>query len=131
MSRDAEPALRQLAALNRISRIALQDMGPLAMVIIAVSVVIYLVAYGFPFMAATPGLKYWRSQQLNQAAFAISNGVPAGGAFGLADYFSRWFAHLEGRPCQAPWTGGGPLDDPCPNPDVTGIAADIRSVYGV
>jgi len=24
-------------------------------------------------MAATPGLRYWRSQQLNQAAFAISN----------------------------------------------------------
>ena len=64
--------------------IALENMGPLAMVIIGIAVVIYLVAYGFPFMAATPRLKYWRSQQLNQAAFAISNGVPAGGAFGLA-----------------------------------------------
>ena len=64
--------------------IALENMGPLAMVIIGIAVVIYLVAYGFPFMAATPKLKYWRSQQLNQAAFAISNGVPAGGAFGLA-----------------------------------------------
>lgn len=63
---------------------ALQDMGVLAMVLVGVTVVVYLVAYGFPFMAATPGLKYWRSQQLNQAAFAISNGVPAGGAFGLA-----------------------------------------------
>jgi uncharacterized membrane protein YbhN (UPF0104 family) len=46
--------------------------------------VLYLLVYGFPFMAATPGLKYWKSQQVNQAAFAISNGVPAGGAFGLA-----------------------------------------------
>ena len=64
--------------------IALQNMGVGAMIVIGISVVIYLVAYGFPFMAATPGLKYWRSQQLNQAAFAISNGVPAGGAFGLA-----------------------------------------------
>ena len=63
---------------------ALQDMGVLAMIAVGVTVVIYLVAYGFPFMAATPGLRYWRSQQLNQAAFAISNGVPAGGAFGLA-----------------------------------------------
>jgi hypothetical protein len=53
------------------------------------------------------------------------------GAFGLADYFSRWFAHLEGRPCAAPWVGGGPIDDPCPNPDATGVAADIRTVYGV
>lgn len=62
----------------------LEDMTPLALVIIAVTVIAYLVVYGFPFMAATPGLKYWPSQQVNQAAFAISNGVPAGGAFGLA-----------------------------------------------
>ena len=50
---------------------------------IVVSVLVYLTAYGLPFMAATPGLSYWRSQQLNQGAFAISNGVPVGGAFGL------------------------------------------------
>jgi uncharacterized protein (TIRG00374 family) len=54
-----------------------------AIVAIVISVVAYLAAYGLPFMAATPGLAYWRSQQVNQAAFAISNGVPAGGAFGL------------------------------------------------
>lgn len=62
----------------------LEDMTPVALIIIAITVVAYLFAYGFPFMAATPGLKYWPSQQVNQAAFAISNGVPAGGAFGLA-----------------------------------------------
>jgi uncharacterized protein (TIRG00374 family) len=38
-------------------------------------------------MAAAPGLKFWRSQQTNQAAFAISNGVPGGGAVGLAVQF--------------------------------------------
>ncbi len=64
--------------------IALENMGVGAMIVIGISVVIYLIAYGFPFMAATPGLRFWRSEQLNQAAFAISNGVPAGGAFGLA-----------------------------------------------
>jgi len=63
---------------------ALQEMTPFALVLIGVSVIVYLIAYGFPFMAATPKLKYWPSQQVNQAAFAISNGVPAGGAFGLA-----------------------------------------------
>ncbi len=62
----------------------LEKMTPGALIIIVITVVAYLIAYGFPFMAATPGLKYWRSQQVNQAAFAISNGVPAGGAFGLA-----------------------------------------------
>jgi uncharacterized protein (TIRG00374 family) len=62
---------------------ALQAMTAGAIACIVVAVVVYLAAYGLPFMAATPGLPYWRSQQLNQAAFAISNGVPAGGAFGL------------------------------------------------
>lgn len=62
----------------------LKSMSGLAIALIVVMVLIYLVAYGFPFMAAAPGLKYWRSQQTNQAAFAISNGVPAGGALGLA-----------------------------------------------
>ena len=63
---------------------ALQAMGIGAMIIVGLAVLLYLFSYGFPFMAATPGLKYWKSQQVNQAAFAISNGVPAGGAFGLA-----------------------------------------------
>ena len=62
---------------------ALEGMTLGALVFIGVTVLIYLAVYGLPFMAATPGLPYWRSQQLNQAAFAISNGVPAGGAFGL------------------------------------------------
>lgn len=63
---------------------ALQNMGYVAMAIIAIMVVVYLVAYGLPFKAATPGLKFWPSEQINQSAFAISNGVPAGGAVGLA-----------------------------------------------
>src|ERR1035437_4636264 len=62
---------------------SLRAMTSGALVCIVVSVVVYLATYGLPFMAATAGLRYWRSQQLNQAAFAISNGIPAGGAFGL------------------------------------------------
>jgi uncharacterized protein (TIRG00374 family) len=62
---------------------SMQAMTAGAVVAIVLSVVAYIAAYGLPFMAAAPGLPYWRSQQVNQAAFAISNGVPAGGAFGL------------------------------------------------
>lgn len=62
---------------------ALESMSAGAVACIVLSVLVYLLAYGLPFMAATPGLTYWHSQQLNQGAFAISNGVPAGGAFGL------------------------------------------------
>ena len=62
---------------------ALQAMTWQALVLIGLAVLAYLAWYGLPFVAAVPGLRYWRAQQLNQAAFAISNGVPAGGAFGL------------------------------------------------
>jgi len=63
---------------------ALQGMGAFAIGLVVVMVLVYLIAYGFPFKAATPGLKFWPSEQVNQTAFAISNGVPAGGAVGLA-----------------------------------------------
>lgn len=63
---------------------ALENMTLPALLAIGAAVLAYLALYGLPFMAATPGLTYWRGQQVNQAAFAISNGVPAGGAFGLA-----------------------------------------------
>jgi len=62
---------------------SLEAMTAGAVAAVVVSVLVYLATYGLPFMAATPGLSYRRSQQLSQGAFAISNGVPAGGAFGL------------------------------------------------
>jgi uncharacterized protein (TIRG00374 family) len=62
---------------------ALEDMTIGAIIAIGIVDVGYLALYGLPFVAATPGLSYWHGQQLNQGAFAISNGVPAGGAFGL------------------------------------------------
>lgn len=66
---------------------ALKNMAMLNVILIALAVLLYLIAYGYPFLAAAPGLKYWRSQQTNQAAFAISNGIPGGGAVGLAVQF--------------------------------------------
>lgn len=66
---------------------ALRGMSTVSILLIAASVVLYLLAYGLPFMAAAPGLKFWRSEQTNQAAFAISNGIPGGGAVGLAVQF--------------------------------------------
>ena len=62
---------------------ALKGMTGISIALIVVMVVIYNVVYGLPFMAATPGLSYPHSFSLNQVAFTISNGVPAGGAFGL------------------------------------------------
>ena len=63
--------------------VAIQAMTAFDIALIVIAVLIYNTVYGFPFMAAAPGLPYPRSFQLNQGAFAISNGIPAGGAFGL------------------------------------------------
>jgi uncharacterized protein (TIRG00374 family) len=76
--------------------ISLKAMTAGALTCIVVSVLVYLAAYGLPFMAATPGLPYWRSQQLNQGAFAISNGVPAGGAFGLGVQYAMLASYSIG-----------------------------------
>jgi uncharacterized protein (TIRG00374 family) len=62
---------------------ALGHMTPAAVGVLAVSVVTYLALYGLPFMAAVPRLRFWQGQQVNQAAFTIGNGLPAGGAVGL------------------------------------------------
>jgi len=72
---------------------ALQGMGGFAMALVLATVLTYLGVYGLPFKAATPGLGYWPSQQVNQAAFAISNGVPAGGALGLAVQYGMLSSH--------------------------------------
>jgi uncharacterized protein (TIRG00374 family) len=49
----------------------------------------YLFVYGWPFVAATPGLSYKDGFIVNQSAFAVSNGVPAGGAFGLGLQYAQ------------------------------------------
>ena len=66
---------------------ALESMTWIAVALIVVTVIVYLAVYGLAYKAAEPTLTYWQSQQVNQAAFTISNGVPAGGAVGLAVQF--------------------------------------------
>ncbi len=66
---------------------SLESMTGIAIAMIIATVVIYLAVYGLAYKAAEPKLTYWQSQQVNQAAFTISNGVPAGGAVGLAVQF--------------------------------------------
>ena len=56
---------------------AIQAMNAFDIAVIVACVLVYNVVYGFPFMAAVPGLeRYPRLFQLNQGAFAISNGIP-------------------------------------------------------
>jgi uncharacterized protein (TIRG00374 family) len=79
---------------------AIKAMDAFDIVIIVIAVLVYNTVYGFPFMAAVPGLPYPRSFQLNQGAFAISNGVPAGGAFGLGVQYAM-LASYEVEPTVA------------------------------
>lgn len=69
---------------------ALRGMSMPSLVAVAVTVLAYLALYGLPFVAAAPGLGYRHAQQVNQAAFAIGNGVPGGGAFGLGVQYAMF-----------------------------------------
>lgn len=69
---------------------ALKQMSVPALLLVGAAVLAYLLWYGMPFVAAAPGLGFGHAQQLNQAAFAISNGVPGGGAFGLGVQYAMF-----------------------------------------
>ena len=54
------------------------------MVLLALSSIITILVYVWPYQAAVPGLRYKPGFVIRQTSFAISNAIPAGGAFGLA-----------------------------------------------
>ena len=56
---------------------------------LALSLLLYLFMYGWPFVASVPGLKFSQGEIVNQSAFAVSNGVPAGGALGLGLQYAQ------------------------------------------
>jgi uncharacterized protein (TIRG00374 family) len=60
-----------------------------SIVALGVAVVWYLFVYGWPFVAATPGLSYKDGFIVNQSAFAVSNGIPGGGAFALGLQYAQ------------------------------------------
>jgi uncharacterized membrane protein YbhN (UPF0104 family) len=53
------------------------------------ALVLYMVIYGTPYLVAVPGLSYKHSQIVNNSRFAIGNGIPGGGAFGLAVQYAQ------------------------------------------
>lgn len=67
----------------------IKAMSALAIAGLIAATIWYLFVYGWPFVAATPGLKYREGFIVNQSAFAVSNGVPAGGAFGLGLQYAQ------------------------------------------
>lgn len=51
------------------------------------------------------------------------------GAFAVADYISRWVAHLTDAPCPQPLVAGGPIPPVCQRPDLLEDAPDIDGLY--
>jgi hypothetical protein len=51
------------------------------------------------------------------------------GAFGVADFISRKVAFAGGLPCPMPREPGGPIETPCPDPDLSGPVADVVALY--
>ena len=52
-------------------------------------------------------------------------------AWGVADYLSRKLAYLDGRVCPLPTTRTGTPELPCPDPDRTGLVADVAALYPI
>jgi hypothetical protein len=56
------------------------------------------------------------------------------GSWGVADWISRHVRAFDDRPCVEPWVAGGPVADPCPDPDGLPAAIgwpDIVGLYGL
>lgn len=69
--------------------VSLQSMNRTDMAILIAAVLLYLFLYGWPFVASVPGTSYAQGQIVNQSAFTVSNGVPAGGALGLGLQYAQ------------------------------------------
>jgi hypothetical protein len=56
------------------------------------------------------------------------------GSWGVADWVSRQVRAFDDRPCVQPWVAGGPVADPCPDPDLlpgTVGHPDVATIHGV
>lgn len=73
----------------------------------------------------------WRQYTINTPSWFVADGVhyTLRGAYGEADYISRYVAHLYGEPCPQPSVPGGAIAAPCPNPD-TQPTPDVLTLYG-
>jgi uncharacterized protein (TIRG00374 family) len=67
--------------------------------LLVLSVLLNTATYGPPWMAALPGLSYFRSERLTLASTALSTVVPGGAAVGMASSFAMLKAWgFSGRP---------------------------------
>ncbi len=63
---------------------ALADLGAGDLAVLLAALLVYLAVYGLPYLVAAPGISFLQSEVVNNSRFAIGNGIPGGGALGLA-----------------------------------------------
>jgi hypothetical protein len=75
----------------------------------------------------------WRTYNTRAVGWMGPDGVhlTTRGGYGLADYISRWVAHLDERACTAPLDPGGIPQNPCPNPNWATRVPHIAGLYGL
>lgn len=75
----------------------------------------------------------WANYANAHSAWFSSDGIHLSrtGIWAAADYISRKMAFIELRPCPVPTTPGQPVQNPCPDPDVTGFQAALTALYPV
>jgi uncharacterized protein (TIRG00374 family) len=62
---------------------AITAMSAASLALLALFTIGTIAVYVWPYQAALPGIRYGPAFVIRQTSFAISNGIPAGGAFGL------------------------------------------------
>lgn len=75
----------------------------------------------------------WAAYAHDQHGWFASDGIHLtdAGGYAASDYISRKMAHLDGRACPSPYVRGGPILDPCPDPDRAPPQVDLASLYPI
>ncbi|MGK0274969.1 MAG: hypothetical protein ACI9N0_001350 [Ilumatobacter sp.] len=75
----------------------------------------------------------WAVYARDQSAWFSGDGIHLRrrGSYAAGDYVSRKMAYLDQRACPQPLAQGGPVFDPCPDPDIQGPLVDLDSLYPV
>jgi len=75
----------------------------------------------------------WAAYARDQSGWFSRDGIhlQRRGSYAAGDYISRKLAHLDKRACPQPLAEGGPVLDPCPDPDLRDPLVDLDSLYPV
>lgn len=75
----------------------------------------------------------WSSYANSHPEWFATDGIHVrrAGPWAAADYISRKMAFIERRPCAQPLATGQRVQNPCPDPDYTGLQVDLDSLYPI